>query len=454
MDIVIVGAGEVGYHLADILSREEQRVSVVESDAAKCQRMIETLDVQVLEGDGTRVEALTRAGASKADLLVAVTQSDRSNLLACILARNLGAKRVILRLKDISLLEGYRYFYKRTFGFDAVLSTDELVAEEVVGTVRQHRALEAESFADGKVQLRRLRIGEEGQLTSDTLVGLKLPPGLLIAAVARKEKFFVPGGDDQLAVEDQVYLIGRGSDLDQFELLAGAPKLGRISVVIMGGGGVGVRIARRLQGLPGITVRLIERDAARAKEIAPEFAGTVMVLVGDSTDLDLLMEERIGEANVFVATTDDDERNMVACQLARSLGVERTVALVNKSSYRQIYDLLGVDRAISPRILCANHILRFVRSRFVSSIAVIADGKGEVLELEAHLRDGKSERKVKHLGLPRGTVIGALVREGGVVIPNGDTLVREGDQLILFTLPENISAIQEIFRNPDPFHAD
>jgi trk system potassium uptake protein TrkA len=137
---------------------------------------------------------------------------------------------------------------------------------------------------------------------------------------------------------------------------------------------------------------------------------------------------------------------MVACQLARSLGVERTVAMVNKASYRQIYDLLGPDRAISPRYLCANHILRFVRSRSVSSIAVIAEGRAEVLELVAHHKDGKSGRKVKHLGLPRGTVMGAIVRSDEVIIPNGDTVVRNGDQVILFTLPDNLAAIEETFR--------
>ncbi len=454
MDIVIVGAGEVGYHLADILSREEHRVSVLDSDPEKAGRLMEALDVQALVGDGTRVELLTRAGASKADLVVAVTQDDRTNMLACLLAKSLGAKRGILRLKDITRLEGYRYFYKQTLGFDVVLSTDELAAEEIVGTVRQHRALEVESFADGRVQLRRLRMREEGELTSDSLAGLRLPKGLLIVAVVRKEQFFVPSGDDQLVVDDQVYVIGRGPDLDQFELLAGAPKIGRRSVVIMGGGGVGVQIARKLDALHGVSVRLIERSAARAKAIASEFSSSIMVLVGDSTDLDLLMEERIGAANVFVATTSDDERNMVACQLARSLGVERTVAMVNKSSYRQIYDLLGVDRAISPRVLCANNILRFVRSKSVASIAVIADGRAEVLELEAHHRDGKSERKVKNLGLPRGTVLGAVVRGSEVIIPSGDTVVKNGDHVIVFTMPENLGDIEEVFRNPDAFQAD
>ncbi|HED64190.1 MAG TPA: Trk system potassium transporter TrkA, partial [Planctomycetes bacterium] len=147
MEIVVIGAGEVGYHIADILSREDHRVSVVDPDPAKIARMIETLDVEVFEGDGTRAEILTQAGTSRADILVAVTQSDHVNMLASAQAKALGATRVILRLKDISRLEGYRYFYKQTLGFDVVLSTDDLAAEEIIGTVRQHRALEVESFA-------------------------------------------------------------------------------------------------------------------------------------------------------------------------------------------------------------------------------------------------------------------------------------------------------------------
>lgn len=448
MDMVIIGAGEVGYHLADILSREEHRVSVVDDDAEQVRRVQETLDVQAIVGDGTRVELLTAAGVSKADLVVAVTNDDRVNMLACAVAKGLGARRAILRLRDVSRIEGYRYFYKQTLGFDVVLSTEELAAEEILATVRQHRALEAESFADGRVQLRRLRIREEGELTSDDLAGLKLPTGLLIVAVSRKERFFVPSGEDRLNVDDQIYLIGRGPDLDQFELLAGAPKLGRRSVVIMGGGGIGFQIAKKLDAVPGVSVRVIERDARRAREIANQFSDSVMVLVGDATDLDLLMEERVGQANIFVATTDDDEKNMVACQLSRSLGVERTVAMVNKSSYRQIYDLLGVDRAISPRVLCANHILRFVRSKSVSSIAVIGDGRGEVLELTVVHPDGKNERKVKSMALPRGTVLGAVVRGEDVFIPNGDSVIKNGDQVIVFTLPENISAIEDTFHTP------
>jgi trk system potassium uptake protein len=442
MEIVIVGAGEVGYHLAGILSREEHRVSVVDPDPAKSRRIMESLDVQMIVGDGTRADVLTQAGASKADLVVAVSDDDRVNMLACMLSKNLGARRVILRLKDTAVLSGYRYFYKQTIGFDVALSTEELAAEEILATVREHHALEVETFADGRVQLRRLRLREESELTSEPIARLRLPAGVLIVAVARKDQFFLPAGEDQLLVGDQLYLIGESGDLDAFERMAGERMALQRSVVIMGAGGIGREIARKLRGTTGISIRVIERDESRARALAAENATDVMVLVGDATDLDLLLEERIGEANVFIATTGDDEPNMVACQLARSLGVERTVAMVNKASYRQIYDLLGIDQAISPRVLCANSILRFVHSGSVSAISVIGDGRAEVLELEVAI---KADTKVKNLGLPKGSVLGAIVRTEQIVIPNGETVVQPGDQAIVFTLPENLEQVENLF---------
>ena len=449
MNIVIVGAGEVGYHLADILSREGHRVSVVDPDPLKVDRLTEALDVHGVLGDGTSAEVQTQAGTSKADLVVSVSNHDLVNMLACRVARDLGAKRIILRLKNTLRLGGYRYFYKRSLGFDVVLSTEELATEEVVSIVREQHALEVESFADGRVQLRRFRIREESELTAQPLAAVRLPTGLVVAAMQRKDDFFVPKADEQLVVEDQVYLIGRAADLDRFEVLAGARRTGRRSVVIMGGSGVGAQVAARLDGIPGISVRMLEKDSKRARDLATSLSGDVTVLQGDATDLDLLYEENIGEANIFIASTSDDEDNIVACQLARSLGVERTVALVNKASYRQIYDLLGVDLAVSPRVLCANRIQRFVRSGSVSSICVVAGGRGEVLEVEAWFHGGVTERKIKDLGLPQGTVVGAVVHGETVNVPTGHGVIHEGDQVILFTLPDHIGAVEEIFRNPD-----
>lgn len=445
MQTVIVGAGEVGLYLGDILSRQGHRVSIVDSDSEKTKRVREALDASVLDGDGTRAETLNEAGASEADLFVAVTNNDHVNLIACNLAKELGAARVILRLRDVQRLSNYHFFYKRTFGYDVVLSTDELAAEEILATVREQHALEVESFADGRVQLRRLRIRSKSELTSDTLANLSLPSGMLVAAISRSEQFFVAHGSDRLEVGDQVYLIGRREDLDQFEVLSGASKLGRRSVVIMGGGRIGVRLADKLSELPGVSVRILERDAVRAKQIAAEFGQNVMVLVGDATDIDLLSEERIDEANIFIATSADDEDNIIACHLAGTLGVERTVAILDKASYRKVFDSLHIDKAISPRLLCAKRILRFVRSSSVASVAVVAEGRAEVLELVARFGRGRSDRKVKSLGLPKGVVIGAVVHGEEAIIPHGDTVVHEGDRLILFSKPENVEALDSLF---------
>lgn len=442
MNIVVVGAGEVGYHLASILSREGHSVTVVDPDPAKGRRLQESLDVQAMVGDGTRASVLTQAGASKADLVVAVTDDDHVNMLVCVLSKQLGAKRRILRLKDTSQLEGYRYFYKHALGFDVVLSTEEQAAEEILSTVRERHALQVESFADGRVQLRRLRLREASELTSSKLSELRLPEGVLVTAVQRAERFFLPTGDDSLEPGDQVFFIGSAQPLDAVEQLAGEKSDWHRSVVIMGAGGIGRQLARKLRGTPGLSIRVIERDPRRARALAAEVGAGVLVLEGDATDLDLLLEEHIGQANVFIATTGDDEDNMVACQLARSLGVERTVAMVGKASYRQIYDLLGIDQAISPRILVANRILRFVRSGSPAAIAVIGDGKAEVLELTAHM---KEPTKIKALDLPKGAVIGARVRGDSVLVPSGDDTVADGDQVIVFSLPENLAAIERLF---------
>jgi trk system potassium uptake protein TrkA len=406
---------------------------------------MESLDVQMIIGDGARANVLTQAGTSRAQLFVAVTDNDRVNMLACVLARQLGARRIILRLKNLAPLIGYRYFYKQALGFDVILSSHHLAAEEVLRTVRQQNALEVETFAEGRIQLRRLRVREGSELTRDPIAGLPLPEGVVVVAVAGRERFVVPDGESQLQVGDQIYVMGETAALDAFEQLAGERPSGSRSVVIMGAGLLGREVARGLSSTSEIAIRVIESDLGRADTMASAGMPNVLVLTGDATDLDLLLEERIGEADVFIATSGDDERNMVACQLARSLGVGRTVALVNKASYRQIYDLLGIDMAISPRILVANTILRAVRAESVAAISVIGEGKAEVLELEARMREARGGVKIKNLGLPKGAVIGAVVRGDEVIVPNGDVAIESGDHVIVFTLPENLQQVEAVF---------
>ena len=447
MEIVIIGAGEVGYHLAEILSREEHRVSVIDTDPVKSRRIMESLDVQVILGDATDVGVLNQAGVSQCDLFVAVTDDDKANMLTCVFARKLGAGRIILRLREIARLQDYNYFQKQALGYDVVLSTEEFAAEEIVSTVREHRALEVESFAGGKIQTRRHRLDEGSSLAGRKLKELDLPRGVLVAAVIRGEEFTIPTGEFELAAGDHMWVIGKQHSLDAFEVaVSGALPEHRRSVVIMGAGSVARAVTRRLLQVQGISIRVIEKDVVRARAFAAEFPGDVMVLDGDASDLELLNEERVDKANIFVATSGDDEANMVACLLVKSLGTKRTIALVNKSSYTHIYDLLGVDHAISPRLLCANRILRFVRAGSVSAIAVLADGKAEILEVEVHLGGKKTSAKIKSLSLPSGVVVGALVHGDETYVPNGDSVVEDGDHVIIFAKPSSVEKVLGVFR--------
>ncbi|MDG1499067.1 MAG: Trk system potassium transporter TrkA [Planctomycetota bacterium] len=452
--IVIIGSGEVGHHLAEMLSKGEHRVSVIDKDPVRIRELQESLDVQAIQGDATYAEVLTRAGVRKADLVVVATNNDQVNMLACVLARSLKAKRIILRIKDTKRVDEYRFFYKGCLGYDVLLSTEELAAEMVLRTVATNHALEVESFAGGQVQLRRLRLGSDSELLGTALMKLRLPAGVMLVAVIRNHEVSVPGGQFALEADDHVYVVGKRDSLDEFEALAGEPVKLRRKVVIMGGGSAGVSIAQRLDATPGISVRLFERDPQRARSVAEMVSSRVLVLEGDATDLDFLMEEQVGEVDVFIASTRDDEDNMIACQLAKSQGVERTVALVNKRAYSSVYNLMNIDVAVSPRLQCAQRILRFVRSESVSSIAVIADGRAEVLELEAHFRGTKKERKVKNLGLPDGAKIGAVVRSEDVFIPNGESTIEDGDQIIIFALPDDIREVETIFLEPDSHVAE
>ena len=444
MNIIIIGAGEVGRYLAKILSQEKHAVTIVDMDPVKVQTLTESLDVQAIVGDGTRAGVLNQAGASKADLVVAVTDQDKVNMLSSHISKQLGASRVILRLHDMRPLDGYEFFYKQALGFDVVLSTEVLAANFIVEMVRQHHALEVESFAEGRVYLRRFPLREESELTAEPLQDLRLPSGVLVVAVNRNGKMFIPSGEDTLMVKDQLFIIGAARDCDAFERMAGETAPWSRAAVIMGGGSLGSQLTRTLAKVPGLSVRVIERDPVRARLLAAEVDDSVMVIEGDATDLDLLAEERVGEANVFVATTKDDENNMIACQLAKAQGVDRSVALINKSSYTTVYDLLGLDLAVSPRLLCASKILRFVRAGSPSTISDLAEGKAEVLELIAPFREPVESQT---LGFPTGAVIGAVIHGDSVKIARGDTTIQRGDRVIIFVLPGTHEAIEKLFRD-------
>ena len=443
MNILIVGLGEVGSHLAKILSLEGHGVTVVDSDARRLKRVSDALDVHAVRGDGARPEVLEKAEADTADLLLAVSNDDNVNKLACLFGKRIGAKQTVLRVKDLTSIRRFRTFFKKNLGYDLVLSLANLAAEEVVKTVRQNQAVGVESFAEGKIQLRRLRLGEDSAMLGVPVKDLKLPRGVLLTAVDRDHDVLIPGGDDILQVGDDVFVLGSPKSIATLERRTGQRPTYVRNVVMFGDNDIVLHVCQALARLR-VETRIIVEDRDRADQLSAQLESTV-VLHGDGTDLALLQEERVGDADAFLGLSDQDEKNLMSCQLARSLDVARTVALVQKPDYVSIYQKLGVDVAISPRLLCANRILSFVRGGNVSTIATIEEGKAEVFEVEIRPGSKLVGRTLAKAGFPRGSVVGAIARENGeIVIPRGEDTIMANDSLVLFALSAVVDRVVEL----------
>jgi trk system potassium uptake protein TrkA len=442
VNILIVGMGQVGSHLAKVLS-SDHRVTVVDPDGARLRRVVETLDVRSVVGDGSHPEVLDSADASSADLLLAVSNDDNVNMLTCLFGKRMGTKKAVLRVKDLTPFRGFRTFLRRNLAYDLVLSLEDLAAEEIVKVIRQNQAIGVENFADGKIQMRRLRLNDESKLLGTPLKELKIPAGVLIVAIDRAREVIIPGGNDELQAGDEVFVLGEPKGIASLEKRTGLRSIYLRKVVITGASRVVVAVCEALQRF-NVDVRVIVADREEARELSAQLEG-VVVLHGEGTDVGLLREERVGEADVFLGVSDDDERNLMSCQLSKRLGVPRTLALVQKSDYVDIYHHLGIDVAVSPRLLCANRILSFVRSGSVSTIASIEEGKAEVLEVELPHGSRLVGRTLAEAGFPRGCVVGAIAREDGEIkIPTGTDELRALDNLVVFVLRDVVDDVVKL----------
>lgn len=441
MNILIVGLGEVGSYLAKVLSTEGHAITVIDPDLGRMQQVADLLDVQAVRGDGSRPDVLDKAEAHSADLLLAVSSDDKVNMLTCLFGKRMGAKKTVLRLRDTSAVRRSKTFFRKNLMHDLLLSLDDLAAEEIVKTVRQSKALGVENFAEGRVQMRRFRIPESGPFTGKLLKDLKMPAGTLITAIDRDHEVIVPGGSDELLANDEIFVLGEPKAISGFEKKIGGARRGKArNVVVFGGARISQQVCQALQR-EHVNVKIIvesRKDAERMSEVLED----VVVLHGSATDINLLQEEHVGDADAFLGISVEDERNLMSCQLARTLGTQRTVALVTKPDYVSLYQHLGIDVAVSPRLLCANRILAFVRSRSISTIATIEEGKAEVLEIEIQPGSKVAGRKVKDAGFPRGCVVAAITREdGSVVIPGGEDELVAGEQAVLFVLAKVVDDV-------------
>ncbi|MCP4583567.1 MAG: Trk system potassium transporter TrkA [candidate division Zixibacteria bacterium] len=445
MEVVIIGLGEVGKHVARVLSHESHNVTVIDMNPELVTAISERLDVRSIVGRGGSINTLQEAEIDHADLVIAVTNVDEANILTALIAKNQGAKKVIARVDSSDYLPGTRGFYQGLYGIDLVISPEILSAVEINKLAKYLGANFIEEFADDKVTLMQLTQKAKEGVTDIPLAELEIPPDLLVAAIIRDNKLIIPSGDTRLKEGDKISIIGKTEAIKSgAEFFSTHRSIAAEKVVLLGGGEIGFTVAKLLED-QNISVVLIEWKKSRCQTLAENLKEAV-IINGDGTDIEVLKQEKVWEADVFVTASKRDEVNLMSGLLAKELGSKKTIAIVHRPDYLPVYEHLGLDATISPRRYAANKILKYVRTGEVVSVTDIELGKGEILEFSVPGGSKVVGKKLKSLKIPRGTIIGAVAGRRGAIIPTGNDIVEAGDTVIVFTTPKVRPKVENLFK--------
>jgi len=440
MRVIVVGGGEVGTSIAAGLASDHDIV-VVDVDADRVEELTYSLDVLAIRGDGTDLDTLSEAGIEKADMLIASTDDDRTNIVVCGTAAALGNEMfAIARVKQPKYLRTWERA-ERAFGVDFMVCTDLLAAQKVVGVTGLPTAQDVDTFADGLVQMAEFAVPAGSPVVGRTIAEADRFEKLTFAAVVREDGLVIPRGDTRIEAEDGLVVIGSPDAVRQFSGAVAPTRGGPRDIVIAGGGEIGYQTALLLEER-GFSPRLVERDGERARWLAERLPDTI-VMESDATDREFLGRENVGEADVLIAALESDQQNLLATLLADRLGTDRTVAIVDATEFTDLFEAVGIDVAVSPRAATAEEITRFTRGRYAENVALIEGDRAEVMEFEIDADGGAAGRAIRELAddFPPGVVIGAISREGRLITPRGDTVIEPGDHVVVFADAEAIDAV-------------
>ncbi|MFO7739100.1 MAG: Trk system potassium transporter TrkA [Thermodesulfobacteriota bacterium] len=444
MKIIIVGGGEVGFHIAQRLSAENQDVLLVDKDPEKANRINKELDVQALIGSGTSPGMLKSSGIIDADMLVAATDSDEANLIACMLARHLNPYILkVARLRNPEYLEMKDLLSRDILGIDHVINPESAVVENIQRLMKVPGASDVIDFVDGRVKLVGVNIRADCPLAARKLSSFHGMEGkLLIGAIVRGSRVLIPHGEDTIKPDDLVYVVARRDELLNVLGLFGIKEQELKRIIIVGGGQTGSALANALDGTR-ISTSLIDRSPSRCEELAGSLQ-RVMVINGDGTDRELLLEENVSSADFLVTLTGDEESNVLISLLGKGLGVRKTITRINKLSYIPLVSSIGLDTIVSSRLSAIRAILQHIRRGKIVSVAPLKGEHAEAIEAEALTTSEIVNTPLSRIKFPKGALIGAVVRGDEIIIPRGDTRIQAGDRLIIFALHEAIPKLEKL----------
>ncbi len=446
MKVIIIGAGKVGFSMAQMLSAENHDVAIIEQDPDRQRILEEELDVQVIDGSGSSTSVLEAAGVHNADMLLAVTEVDELNMVACILAKKYGTKTTVARVRNPEYLEVNEFSLNELMGIDLFINPERITALEIAQIIKNPEALNVDYYANGKIQLLELEIKNDSSLLNKPISSLDSSLPYNIVAINRKHSMLVPSGSDVLKLGDHIQLMARSTDMKAVERLLGFATRKIDRVTILGGGRTGFYVAHILEKTQsGITVKIIERDRERAELISHRLK-QALVINGDGSDYRLLEDENVGASDVFVAVTDDDKVNLLCSLIASNLGVKKTICQMKRTEAIPLAEQIGIDTLLNPRVLAAGAIMKYLRVGDIISVTVFGEEKAEMLELLAHPSSTVINKELSQINFPRGSAVGAVLRGEEAIIPDGSFQIKPQDRLMVFALPKSIHKIERLFQ--------
>jgi trk system potassium uptake protein TrkA len=450
MKIIILGAGQVGGTLAEHLASEANDITVIDTNADLLRALGDRLDIRTIQGHGAFPTVLRQAGADDADMLVAVTNSDETNMIACQIAYTLfHTPTKIARVRAAAYLTRPELFENEHIPVDVLISPEQLVTNYIKRLIEHPGSLQVIDFAEGKVQLVGVKVYYGGPLVGQQLRQIRrhMPNvDTRVAAIFRRDRPILPRGDTVIEADDEVFFIAARGDIRAvMGELRGVDEHNK-RIVIAGGGQIGERLAEAIESR--YQVKIIEMSPARCRHLSDTLDSTV-VLQGSASDRDLMLEENIAQADIFLALTNDDEANIMSSLLAKRLGARRVMTIINNPAYVDLVQGGEIDIAISPQLATIGTLLTHVRRGDIVSVHSLRRGAAEAIEAIAH-GDARSSkvigRAIERITLPPGTTIGAIIRNDEVIIAHGDTVIEAGDHVILFVVDKKqIREVEKLF---------
>lgn len=445
MKIIIAGAGNVGTHLAKLLSREKQDIILMDDDEEKLTALSSNFDLLTVTASPSSISGLKEVGVKEADLFIAVTPDESRNMTACMLATNLGAKKTVARIDNYEYLLPQNKEFFQKLGVDSLIYPEMLAAKEIVSSMRMSWVRQWWEFCGGALILIGTKMREKAEILNIPLYELGGPNiPYHVVAIKRGTETIIPRGDDVIKLHDIVYFTTTRKYIPYIRKIAGKEDYADVrNVMIMGGSRIAVRTAQYVPDY--MQVKIVDNDINRCNRLTELLDDKTMIINGDGRDMDLLIEEGLKNTEAFVALTGNSETNILACLAAKRMGVEKTVAEVENIDYIGMAESLDIGTVINKKMIAASHIYQMMLDADVSNVKCLTFANADVAEFTVPAGAKITKHFIKDLGLPKGTTIGGMIRNGEGVLVTGDTLIQPGDHVVVFCLSMMIKKIEKFF---------